>query len=74
MTPSTMELAASPSWTSPGGIEADRRDRGLPSRLTLEDLVLGAWEDLTARGRADCPVCTAPLEPTGCSRCGSQLS
>ena len=74
MTPSTMELVASPSWTSPGGIEAERRDRGRPSRLTLEDLVLGAWEDLTTRGRADCPVCSAPLEPAGCTGCGSRLT
>ena len=74
MTPSTMELAASPSWTSPGGIEAERRDHGRPSRLTLEDLVLGAWEDLTARGRADCPVCHASLEPVGCTGCGSSLT
>jgi hypothetical protein len=74
VTASTIELAASPSWTSPAGIEADRRDHGRPSRLTLEDLVLGAWDDLTARGRAECPVCRGSLEPAGCTACGSQLS
>ena len=74
MTPSTMELAASPSWTSPGGIEAERRDHGRPSRLTLEDLVLGAWEDLGARGRARCPVCREELTSKGCGSCGSDLS
>jgi len=72
VTPSTMELA--PAATLPRRIEADRRGQGRPSRLTLEDLVLGAWEDLAARGRADCPVCRAWLEPAGCSACGSQLS
>ncbi|MGH2963558.1 MAG: hypothetical protein ACRDL3_15415, partial [Solirubrobacterales bacterium] len=28
-----------------------------PGGLTLEDVVLGAWEALVADGRAECPVC-----------------
>jgi hypothetical protein len=45
-----------------------------PSGSTLEDRILGAWEDLTAFGRAECPVCRGELEPSGCGRCGSELS
>jgi hypothetical protein len=46
-----------------------------PSGSTLEDMVLGAWEDLTARGHAECPVCHSDeLEPSGCARCGSELT
>jgi hypothetical protein len=41
---------------------------------TLEDYVLGAWEDLVAEGRAECPVCGGQTSPPGCSDCGSQLS
>ena len=41
---------------------------------TLEDLVLGAWEDLAVNGRARCPVCGGDTSPSGCSDCGSQLS
>jgi DnaJ-class molecular chaperone len=45
-----------------------------PSEVTLEDVVLGAWEALRRDGRADCPVCSGELESTGCKTCGSQLS
>ena len=45
-----------------------------PSEATLEDSILGAWEALEARGRAECPVCHAALEHGGCTTCGSELS
>jgi hypothetical protein len=45
-----------------------------PSEVTLEDSILGAWEALEARGRAECPVCRATLERDGCASCGSELS
>lgn len=45
-----------------------------PSEATLEDSILGAWEALEARGRAECPVCHAVLERAGCVTCGSRLS
>ncbi len=45
-----------------------------PSRVTLEDFILGVWEDLRLEGRADCPVCgVAELHRGGCASCGSQL-
>jgi hypothetical protein len=44
-----------------------------PSEVTLEDSILDVWEALEARGRAECPVCSAPLVPSGCGSCGSQL-
>jgi DnaJ-class molecular chaperone len=46
----------------------------VPSEVTLEDQILGAWEALTARGRAKCPVCHGELETSGCKTCGSQLA
>lgn len=46
----------------------------VPSEVTLEDVVLGAWEALRRDGRADCPVCSGELESTGCKICGSELS
>ena len=46
-----------------------------PSGSTLEDRILGAWEDLAVSGRAECPVCDGELEPAGaCRACGSELS
>jgi len=45
-----------------------------PSGSTLEDRILGAWEDLDERGRAECPVCRGELEVAGCRSCGSELS
>ena len=41
---------------------------------TLEDYVLGAWEDLVTDGRAECPVCGGQTSPSGCGDCGSELS
>jgi DnaJ-class molecular chaperone len=45
-----------------------------PSRVTLEDLVLGVWEDLRLEGRAECPVCEAQMQAGSCPHCGSELS
>jgi hypothetical protein len=57
-------------------------------RLTLDDLITGAWEGLAVRGTVTCPVCASPMTarssgapehggdaPVGaCLSCGSQLS
>ena len=56
--------------------EAEGRSSRLfePRGATLEDAILRVWDDLLANGRADCPVCTAPIAPAGrCEACGSEL-
>jgi len=46
-----------------------------PAGSTLEDVVLGAWEDLAAGGPAECPVCGGTMHAAGgCNSCGSDLS
>jgi len=45
-----------------------------PVEVTLEDRILGVWEDLAASGRAECPVCGGRLRAgAGCEGCGSEL-
>jgi hypothetical protein len=46
-----------------------------PGGTTLEDVVLGAWDELVVKGRAECPVCGDSMSAaTGCDSCGSELS
>jgi hypothetical protein len=46
-----------------------------PGGVTLEDVVLGAWEDLVAEGQAECAVCGGRMSMlTGCAECGSELA
>jgi hypothetical protein len=45
-----------------------------PDKVTLEDVVLGLWEDLSAEGRAECPVCAGPMVRAGCKSCGAELT
>jgi hypothetical protein len=46
-----------------------------PRGSTLEDVILGAWEELLAGGPAECPVCGGELRAAGgCDACGSDLS
>jgi hypothetical protein len=90
---STLLLERSPALDE--GFERDapfRLDRALfagtadaHGRLTLDDLITGAWEGLAVRGTVTCPVCTGPMTAQGlehegysptcaCLDCGSQLS
>jgi hypothetical protein len=66
-------LAMEPTlWRQPGG------------EPTLDDLIVGAWEGLTAHAAVACPVCDGELEPEWgahsrpvagrCKSCGSVLS
>jgi hypothetical protein len=66
-----------------GGLLAGTTDAH--GRLTLDDLITGAWEGLAVRGTVNCPVCMSPMASrsqehgdhafTGaCLSCGSQLS
>jgi hypothetical protein len=45
-----------------------------PAGSTLEDTILGAWEDLGLKHETDCPVCGKKLTTAGCGGCGSELS
>ncbi len=46
-----------------------------PGGVSLEDSILGVWEDLTGAGRAGCPVCGGRMRAAaGCESCGSELS
>jgi hypothetical protein len=63
------------------GGPAGPRTEGSAERLfesggpTLEDVVLGVWDELVADGRADCPVCRGAMSMLGgCAECGSDLS
>ena len=43
--------------------------------VSLEDSILGVWEDLVATARAECPVCGGRLRrDSGCESCGTELS
>ena len=43
--------------------------------VSLEDKILGIWEDLIATARAECPVCGGQLHrDSGCEGCDSTLS
>ena len=42
---------------------------------SLENVILGVWEELTVEGVAECPVCRGPMRAaSACDRCGSELS
>ena len=42
--------------------------------VSLEDSILGVWEDLIATARAECPVCGGRMHrDLGCDACGSEL-
>jgi tRNA(Ile2) C34 agmatinyltransferase TiaS len=46
-----------------------------PEELTLEEVVLRAWESLRAEGRAGCPVCGGSMSAgSGCGDCGAELT
>ena len=46
-----------------------------PGGTTLEDVVLDAWDELVAKGRAECPVCGDSMSAaSGCWSCGAELS
>ena len=73
-------VATSPLTPTQPGSSRTREDEAFgerlfdPSGLTLEDVILGAWEDLASSGRAECPVCRGRLRVTSCRSCGSELS
>jgi hypothetical protein len=61
------------------------RVAGLRGRPTLNDAIVGAWEGLSARAAASCPICDGWMRPIGppaplgvvrarCERCGCELT
>lgn len=68
--------------TSPARVEVPPATVRPPSRLfeppggevSLEESILGAWEDLARQGEAGCPVCGGRMHAAGCGGCGSTLS
>jgi hypothetical protein len=55
--------------------EAQRLFQPRPDGVSLEDRVLGVWEELAGDGRAECPVCGGRLHAaSGCGDCGAELS
>ncbi|MEA2289808.1 MAG: hypothetical protein QOD55_1805 [Solirubrobacteraceae bacterium] len=78
MTTLTLDLfldAAAPERDAEDrGVAARARRRGVPrhagppaaegrGRRTLDELIVGVWEDLTAHHAAACPVCGAAMRP-----------
>jgi hypothetical protein len=59
------------------GASRARTTRG--GGATLDDVLVGAWEGLSARRPVACPVCAGPMQPGAvaaggaCGDCGSQL-
>ena len=69
--------------TSPAPIVVPPATERRPARLfqppggevSLEESILGVWEDLARAGEAGCPVCGGRIRASsGCSDCGSALS
>lgn len=88
----TVDLASIDRWSRGTALtdpDVKRRVRVLP-RLTprvgptLEDLLSGAWEDLTAHRTAACPICDGAMTPRygsgpsavggRCRSCGTELT
>ena len=64
-----------PALAEPPPAEAPAPRLFEPGGSTLEDVVLGVWEDLIAEGRAECPVCGGLMSAaSGCRSCGTELS
>ena len=73
--PSTDDAVAFEQREPPGA----RVLRLAHGRLTLDELVSGAWAAIGAGFPAACPVCDGPMSPNGsapaaCGNCGAELS
>ncbi len=85
---STLLLERVPAFDE--GLECDTRLRldvagmNANGRLTLDELITGAWESLAVHGVVECPVCATPMalgshgggddqQMGSCLGCGSEL-
>jgi hypothetical protein len=63
-----------PFITNPPAAERSESRLFEPGGVSLEDRILGTWEDLTGEGAAECPVCGGRITfANGCEDCGSEL-
>jgi DnaJ-class molecular chaperone len=74
--PSTDDALEVAGEREPAGARVLRLAHG---RLTLDELVSGAWAAIGAGFPAACPVCDGPMSPNGsapaaCGNCGAELS
>ena len=74
--PSTDDAPSFEEEREPAGARVLRLAHG---RLTLDELVSGAWAAIGAGFPAACPVCDGPMSPNGsapaaCGNCGAELS
>ena len=73
-------MSALATETNPARLTSEETGRSAarlfePSGWTLEDVILGVWEDLAAGNPAECPVCHGQMRvSSGCESCGSELS
>ena len=66
------------------GARAAGRVPAVSRRLTLDDLLVGAWEGLRSGHAVECPVCSGAMTPASgpgprpvggqCRRCGSLMA
>ena len=75
-TADALELARPAAPAEPAGARVLRLAHG---RLTLDELVSGAWAAIGAGFPAACPVCDGPMSPhdagpAACRNCGAELS
>lgn len=77
--PLSTRLRAERAGPIAGAGASARTDATRGGEATLDELLVGAWEGLSARHPVACPVCAQPMHPrTGadggaCGGCGSQL-
>ena len=66
------------------GAQAAARVPAVSSRLTLDELLVGAWEGLRSGHAVACPVCSGAMTPRSghgprpvggrCGSCGTEMS
>jgi hypothetical protein len=89
MTTLLLERTVSSRGERPGSEPCARDEmldgtRGAHGGFTLDDVIVGAWEDLAVRAVARCPVCSGTMAQTAgaaggpleglCGSCGARFS
>jgi hypothetical protein len=84
LTPARAPSESVPRPAAPHADPAGEDPRAVRGAPTLEDLISGAWEGLSAHASVACPACGAEMHPRAgagpevlggrCTGCGSELS